>query len=158
MSGNTFRPFGDDAIAVLGGEPGGAAPHADCFADEVVIDFPSVAQAVEKMRHAFVETDGGTAVRARVRLSARQAAEGVTLLLDVPVRNTCHQCGGRGETWAEPCVPCGGTGTGLRRHHVDVTVPAGVADGTRFRFTVAARHDPPTRVELLVAVDALARH
>ena len=157
MSGDTSRPFGGDAMAVLGGEPGGAAAHADCFADEVVIDFPSVAQAVEKMRHAFVEADGGTAVRARVSLSGRQAAEGVTLLLEVPVRNTCRRCGGRGETWAERCVPCGGTGTELRRHHVDVSVPAGVADGARFRFTVATRHDPPTRVELLVAVQALER-
>jgi DnaJ-class molecular chaperone len=68
------------------------------------------------------------------------------------VRTTCRTCGGRGETWSEPCVRCGASGTEVSRHHVQVSVPAGVADGALFRFSVATRHDPPTRVELYVSV------
>jgi len=147
-----FRPPGDDAIAVLGAEEAGRAAHVDCFADEVVIDFPSVAPAVEKMRHAFVERDRGMPMCARVNLSQRQATAGVKLPLDVPVRTTCRTCGGRGETWSEPCTRCGATGTELLTHHVHISLPAGVADGARFRFSIATRHDPPTRVELHIAI------
>jgi hypothetical protein len=152
MKGDTFRPRGGDAIAVLGSEEAGHGAHRDCFADEVVIDFPSVAPAVEKMRHAFVESGHGTALCARIDLSDREAAGGVTLPLDVPVRTTCRSCGGRGETWSEPCPRCKSSGIELLTHQVHVSVPAGVVDGTRFRFSVATRHDPPTRVELHVTV------
>jgi hypothetical protein len=152
MNGDTFRPIGGDAIAAVGGEDAACAPHGDCFADEVVIDFPSVAPAVERMRHAFVDGDRRVPLSARISLSARQAADGVTVPLDVPVRTTCRRCGGRGETWSERCAACDSTGTEVLRHQVHVSVPAGVGDGARFRFSVATRHDPPTRVELLVAV------
>ena len=152
MNGDTFRPPGADALAVLAADEGGHAAHADCFADEVVIDFPSVAPAVEKMRHAFVEGDRCTPLRARVNLSARQAACGVRLPLEVPVRTTCRTCGGRGETWSEPCARCDASGTEVLTHQVQVSVPAGVANGSRFRFSVATRNDPPTRIELHVAI------
>lgn len=147
-----FRPRGDEAIAVLGPEEAGRAAHADCFADEVVIDFPSVASAVERMRQPFVEIDRGLPLSAHIHLSTEQAVEGVRVPLEVPVRCTCPECGGRGETWSEPCSRCGATGTRVLRHQVHVSVPAGVADGARFRFSVATRQDPPTRVELHVVV------
>jgi hypothetical protein len=152
MNGDAFRPHGGDAIAVLAAEEAAHPAHVDCFADEVVIDFPSVAPAVEKMRHAFVETECGMPLCARIDLSMQQATDGATLPLDVPVRSTCRVCGGRGETWSEPCPRCKGSGTEVLLHQVHVSLPAGVIDGTRFRFSVAARHDPPTRVELHVAV------
>jgi len=151
MKRDTFDPFGD-AIALLGDSEAGQTAHVDCFADEVVIDFPSVAPAIEKMRHAFVESEGCTALRAQINLSPRQAVDGVKLPLDVPVRTTCRTCGGRGETWSEPCARCSASGMELLTHQVHVSLPAGVSDGARFRFSVATRHDPPTRVELHVAV------
>jgi DnaJ-class molecular chaperone len=155
MNGDTFRPPGVDALALLGADEAGHASHSDCFADEVVIDFPSVAPVVEKMRHAFVESERCTPLCARVKLSLRQAACGVRLPLEVPVRTTCRTCGGRGETWSEPCTRCGASGTEVLRHQVQVSVPPGVADGARYRFSVATRHDPPTHVELQVTVQGL---
>jgi len=152
MNGDTFRPHGGDAIAVVGGEDAARATHGNCFADEVVIDFPSVARAVEKMRSAFVDHEPTPPLSASISLSARQAVSGVTVPLDVPVRTTCRRCGGRGETWSDPCAVCTGSGTEVLRHKVNVCVPGGVADGARFRFSVATRHDPPTRIELHVAV------
>ena len=52
MGGNTFRPIGAGSVAIVGGTD--SRPDASCFADEVVIDFPSVAPAVDRMRSAFL--------------------------------------------------------------------------------------------------------
>lgn len=149
MRGNTFRPFGRGAIAVAGAD---AAHDASCFADEVVIDFPSVAPAVDRIRSAFLADERGASLSAAIQLSPREAREGATVPLAVPVRCTCDACGGRGETWTERCEGCAGSGTRLLRHQVQVSVPAGVLHGTRFSFTVTPRHDPPTRIELHVLV------
>jgi len=128
------------------------ARETSCFADEVVIDFPSVAPAVERIRRAFLADEAPATLRTAVQLSDREALEGVTRPLDVPVRCTCRRCGGRGEVWTEACPHCSGTGEERLRHLLQITVPAGVVDGARFQFTVTARHNPPTRVELRVFV------
>ena len=150
MGGRTFRPFGRGSIALIDGAD--ARPDGDCFADEVVIDFPSVAPAVDRMRNAFLEDERAAALSAAIRISAREALSGAMVPLEVPVRCTCHACGGRGETWTEPCHRCQGSGTELRHHQLQVAVPAGVVDGTCYNFTVISRHNPPTRVELRVLV------
>jgi hypothetical protein len=150
MGGRTFRPIGRGSVAIFDG--GDARPDARCFADEVVIDFPSVAPAVDRMRSAFLEEERAAALSAAVRVSAREARLGAMVPLEVPVRCTCHECGGRGETWTGPCHRCKGSGNELRRHQLKVALPAGVVDGTCFNFTVTPRHNPPTRVELRVLV------
>ena len=124
----------------------------DCFADEVGIDFPSVIPAVDRIRRSFLAEERRAALSATIRLSEREARRGATVPLVVPVSCTCHACGGRGESWTEPCGRCFGSGAELRRHQLQVAVPAGVLDGTRFNFTLAPRHNPPTRVELRVLV------
>lgn len=152
MNQGDLRPRHGGSIAVVGA-PGRCAAHIECFADDVVIDFPSVAAAVERMRSAFVE-DGPrrTPLAVHITMSPKQAVEGAMVSFDVPVRCTCRECGGRGETWPDRCGLCAGTGAELRRHQVQVLVPGGVANGARFRFLVAPRHDPPTHIELRVAV------
>lgn len=149
MGGHTFRPFGSGAIAVAGGE---SRHDVSCFADEVVIDFPSVAPAVDRICSAFLADERAVALSTAIQLSPREAREGATVPLEVPVRCTCHGCGGRGESWSEPCARCEGSGTELLRHQLRVSVPPGVLDGTRYHFTVTPRHNPPTRIELRVLV------
>ncbi len=146
MRGHTFGRVG--AMSILGERQ----PDRGCFADEVVIDFPSVAHAVDRMRSAFVADEHAAALRTAIQLSRREARSGAVLPLQVPVRCTCHVCGGRGETWPEPCVRCQGSGNELRQHQLNVAVPAGVLDGTRFHFSVTPRYEPPTHVELHVLV------
>ena len=121
-----------------------------CFADEVAIDFPSVAPAVDRIRRAFLGDEHPTTFAAAIQVSRREALCGAMIPLEVPVRCTCTRCGGRGESWAEACTSCDGRGSELRRHHVQVTVPAGVVDGARFSFTVTPRHSPPTRIDLFI--------
>lgn len=150
MRGNTFRPFGGDRMAVMTGDE--ARRDADCFADEVVVDFPSVAPAVDRVRSGFLQSERPAAVRTTIDVSPRDAVEGATLPLEVPVRCTCTGCGGRGESWLEPCGRCAGTGTEMFRHVLRVTLPPGVTDGARFHFTVTPRHNPSTRIELHVRV------
>jgi hypothetical protein len=149
MGRQTFRAFGSTAAAVAGGA---IRDDGSCFADEVVIDFPSVAPAVDRLRSAFLADERVAALKAAIQLSPREAMAGATVPLEVPVRLTCQSCGGRGETWTEPCARCAGSGTELLRHQLQVSVPAGVLDGARFHFTVTPRHDPPTRIELHVLV------
>lgn len=149
MRGKSFRPVGANSVAVIDTD----RHESSCFADEVVIDFPSMAPAVDRMRRGFLGEERSISICTAIQLTRREAWEGATVPLEVPVRCTCRGCGGRGETWAETCHRCHGSGMELKTHHVRVCVPAGVLDGTRFRFIVAPRHTPPTRIELRVVVD-----
>ena len=155
MAWNAFGRFDGHAIAVRGGEE----PRHDrrWFADEVAIDFPSVAPAIERMRSAFVAEEHTKTLTAALEISPREAIEGATVPLDVPVRCTCRACGGRGETWGHPCGTCAGSGIELIYHQVHITTPAGVEDGACFHFSVAVRHDLSTRIELRVLVSPPAR-
>jgi hypothetical protein len=128
------------------------------FKDEVAIDFPSMDEAVERMRDAFLaplnESDVQPELSAELRISPREAFDGVTLPLDVPVRKICAACGGRGEDWPEPCKKCDGTGHAIARHPVRLIVPARVQDGDRFSMSVCAPSASPTRVEVRIAIKA----
>jgi hypothetical protein len=150
MRGYTFRPIGQNQIGVISGEE--HAREASCFADEVVVDFPCVAPAVERIRRGFLADENPATLSTAIQLSDREALVGATVPLEVPVRCTCRTCGGRGELWTEACSRCYGKGEEMLQHLVQVTLPAGVADGARFQFTVTARHNPPTRIELHVFV------
>jgi hypothetical protein len=149
MARDTFRPSGGSVALTTAGEP---QHEWSCFADEVVIDFPSAARAIDRMRHAFVGDERVTVLPADLRLSWREARDGAVVALDVPVRCTCRACGGRGETWTERCGRCAGSGTERLPHQVQVSVPAGVRDGDCFSFTIGVRHDLPTRIELRVSI------
>ena len=146
MRGHTSRRVGSLALG------GSRQQDWGCFADEVVIDFPSVAPAVDRMRNAFVADERGSVLSAAIKVTRREASFGAVFPLQVPVRCTCRVCGGRGETWAEPCLRCKGTGHELRQHQLSVVLPAGVIDGACFHFSVTPRHHPPTRIELRVLV------
>lgn len=135
--------------------PGHAEPPSTrhCFGDEIAVDFPSIGTVVDRMRHALLGQEPGTdAHRTAISLSAREAFAGATVPLEVPLRKTCRACGGRGETWAEPCQACVGSGQCSTPHHFRVLVPAGVTDGTRFRFLIAPPQGVPTRIEVTVLV------
>jgi hypothetical protein len=134
----------------------GAGPNG-CFADEIAIDFPSVDHLMERVRDSFLgEPTEGDTLTTEVSLSSRDASNGIVLPLDVPLRGTCALCGGRGETWTEPCAPCRGTGDALVHHPVRLSVPPGVAHGARFRFRVSSPHAAPVRVEVRVAIRSSA--
>ncbi len=139
--------------AVVGARVYAPGPVAGAWPrDETAIDFPSVAAEVDAMTSAFLAPDVVPTLTADVRLTPRQAFEGAALPIEVPVRCTCRACGGRGERWPDRCACCDGSGVEMRTHAVRVLVPARVRDGARFRFVVAPRLHPETRIELRVSV------
>jgi DnaJ-class molecular chaperone len=130
------------------------------FADEVAIDFPSVGHAVERICDRFLggrtEGEGRSVLQAEVSLSPREASGGLTLAVEVPVRATCPHCGGRGETWTEPCGLCRGTGESRFYRTVRVPVPPGVVDGARLRFRLRSPDATFERVVVRVAIRSSA--
>ena len=124
-----------------------------CFADEIGIDFPAFGTVVDRVRHGFSsgeEVLGATS--AQVTLTPRQAFDGTVVPVELALPSLCRHCGGRGETWSDPCGACCGTGEAERSHNVHLAVPARVIDGTRFRFVVAPPQARPTRVEVTVSI------
>src|SRR5262249_27997415 len=47
---------------------------------------------------------------------------------------TCPECGGTGQIIKDKCKDCGGAGRKRQNKTLEVTVPAGVDDGTRLRL------------------------
>ncbi|HXD74804.1 MAG TPA: hypothetical protein VN628_13745 [Vicinamibacterales bacterium] len=129
----------------------------ECFVDEIAIDFPSAGRVVERMldsvRAAFPgESASHDLFEAELPLSPREAFAGRVLPLSVPIRGACAGCGGRGESWAEPCARCAGSGEQLFHHTVDVAVPPRVTDGATLRFRVTSRQTGSVRVNLRIAI------
>ena len=151
------EPFRNESLPAVWDSTRAASVSNECFADEIAIDFPSVGHLLERMRHTFLGqcADGDTLMR-EVSLSSRDASKGIVVRLEVPIRGTCGLCGGRGETWAEPCVDCCGTGESLFHRRVRFSVPPGVADGARFRFRVSSPHAAELHVEVRVAIRSSA--
>lgn len=129
----------------------------ECFADEIAIDFPSVGNVVDRMRDALLgERVDADVLRAEVSLSQREAWAGHVVSLKVPVRITCPNCGGRGETWTAPCALCRGAGESLFQQTLRVSVPPRVADGACVRFRLKSPDAASVRVELRVAIRSQA--
>jgi molecular chaperone DnaJ len=140
----------DTGLRLRGGatEPG----RVEWLTDEVAIDFPSVATLLDRMRNSFFAESPEVGLNAEIVLSPQEAFWGATVPLDVPLRRTCARCGGRGETWQEWCVPCGGEGDVAATHELRLRVPAGVREGARFRFSVMPPGAPHTLVEVRVSI------
>jgi hypothetical protein len=150
MPGNAFGHFDGDLVTLAARDA--RADAVTCFEDEVIVDFPSVAPAVDRIRAAFLADERPAVHHAAIQLSSRDAYDGVTVPLIVEVRRTCAACAGRGGSWTESCRRCAGSGHELVPHQLQVTVPPGVSDGTRVQLTVTAPFQQTTRIELRIAV------
>ena len=134
----------------------------ECFADEVAIDFPSVDHFVERLREQFVRgtcgawgtwgDDARQTLTAEVVVSRREALVGALVPLEVPVRRICASCGGRGESWTDPCSACLGAGDAPARLVVRVPLPPGLVDGASLRFRLSSPEAPPMRLDIQVSI------
>lgn len=151
---NEFRrPLHDEPAALAIREDASLPLPRGCFDDEVAIDFPSIDAVVDRMRAALLGSEREPVARfAAISLTPREALTGTTVSLELPLRCTCRACGGRGESWTESCGSCAGSGERSMPHRFTVSVPPGVADGTRFRLLLAPPQELPTRVEVTVLV------
>jgi molecular chaperone DnaJ len=129
-----------------------ARGRTEWLADEVAIDFPSVASVLDRMRDSFFGDAREAFLSAEVVVSPQEAFWGVLVPLHVPLRRTCTRCGGRGEIWSEMCVACCGAGEVPAAHEMRLRVPAGVREGATFRFSVAPQDAPQTFVEVRITI------
>ncbi len=94
-------------------------------------------------------------LRADVEVSLAEAMRGAKRRLDLTAEDECPQCGGsgmiareqkQGKTRviraAEPCPKCGGVGVLPAHRTLEVTIPAGVGDGTQLRLKGQGGHAP----------------
>jgi molecular chaperone DnaJ len=82
-----------------------------------------------------------------ILLSAREAAAGGVLPLDVPLTTTCPSCDGTGG-YVFDCDRCYGDGQIQRRLPVPLRIPEGVKDGTVFQVVL----DDPSVVSVLLTI------
>lgn len=123
------------------------------FSDESAVDFPSIVTMLDRIRRGLDDWgEHRRSMSAEIRLSPDEASQGTSVPLDVPVRCTCPFCGGRGETWMDPCELCAGYGSAALTQRVHFPVPPGVPSGARFRFTVLDDLAQPIVVNLRVVV------
>ena len=86
-------------------------------------------------------------LRAEVGITLADAVKGAKRRLDLVAEDECVTCGGSGMIAreekqgkarvirsAEPCPTCGGRGVVAARRTLEVTIPAGVTDGTQLRL------------------------
>ncbi len=81
-----------------------------------------------------------------------------TILGQIRQSHTCGTCKGRGKTVKNPCKPCKGSGYVREEKEVEVSVPAGVHDGTQMRLSgfgdAGKNGGPPGDIYLVINVEA----
>ena len=114
-----------------------------------------MAHLVARVRRSFLADGGGErveTVKTEICLSSEEAQRGTVVPVMVLLRATCTRCGGRGETWAEPCSACNTTGHCLVPRRLRVTVPPRILDGSCFHFRLHPLHEASVDVEVRVAI------
>jgi DnaJ-class molecular chaperone len=76
----------------------------------------------------------GQDIEAEIALTLEQAHRGLTRTISLPVNEACPECGGTGAKDGKTCPKCHGSGTVSRQKSLDVTIPAGVRDGSIIRL------------------------
>lgn len=72
------------------------------------------------------------------------------------VERTCPTCGGQGQTVKTPCHLCGGSGRTRKEKQLQISVPAGIEDGTRIRLSgegeAGVRGGPPGDLYVFLSI------
>ena len=91
-----------------------------------------------------------------IQVSRRAAAAGAVVPCDLTLRDICGSCGGRGESWSEPCSRCATAGYVVVRRRIRLAVPSGVSDGAMFRFRLPRANQASVQVDVRVVVHPYA--
>jgi molecular chaperone DnaJ len=72
------------------------------------------------------------------------------------IERTCPTCQGRGEVIDDPCASCQGSGRVMKERTLQVSIPAGVEDGTRIRLAgegeAGVRGGPPGDLYIFLSI------
>ncbi len=75
----------------------------------------------------------GGDLETEVEISLEEAFAGTRRAVEFQELAPCGTCGGSGRQGKSPCPTCGGSGRVPRTNRVEVSIPAGVRDGSRVR-------------------------
>jgi len=123
------------------------------FEDDI-FDFPSMSYIVVRMLSTFDTNpeDSKLTHTTELKLTPREAEEGVCFPFSCSVLQTCPVCGGRGEVWTEDCGVCAGSGGGILPHRLELDVPPGVRNGSCLTFFVEPPFADKTKVEVKIEI------
>lgn len=138
--GGDGSPFGD-AFSRGGRRAGGR--RGASLRCEVAIELAEVAtgvvRTIEVRRLERCETCDGTGAKKGSEPKTCRTCQGRGDVLQsngfLTIRTTCPRCQGAGSVIADPCGTCRGAGRRETPVKIDVTIPAGIEDGTQIRIS-----------------------
>ena len=105
-----------------------------------------VQRTIEIPRSEKCETCEGSGARAGSRPSMCTTCGGLGQVVQshgiLRVQTTCPDCRGEGKRIDDPCPDCRGAGFIKKKVEIEVSIPAGVDDGTRVRITGQGEPSP----------------
>ena len=110
------------------------------FSDFFDLLFGSRSQQGQRARGPRRQPQRGADQEVPVKLSLEEAFRGTQRQFELATRIPCSACGGSGMNGMGPCSVCGGSGGTQKRTTIEVTIPAGVRDGSKVR--VAGKGQP----------------
>jgi molecular chaperone DnaJ len=146
--GTNAADFSEWFSQSAGGQPGHGVHfefHGDRssgFSDFFDLLFGSRGQAGQATYQARSSPQRGADQEVAIHLTLEEAFAGTQRQFELGVQEPCPACGGTGINGRGPCQACSGRGSFPRKSKIEVTIPAGVRDGSRVR--VAGKGHPGT--------------
>lgn len=139
--GSSAADFSEWFSQASGGQPGQGVHfefHGDGpsgFSDFFDLLFGSRGQQGHHPRAPRRAPQRGADQEVQVTLTLEDAFNGTRRQFELATREPCRQCGGTGMNGMGPCSACGGAGTVSSKSTIEVSIPAGVKEGSRVRVT-----------------------
>ncbi len=141
-----FFGFGDLFGAGMGGRRRTRAQRGPDLRHDLTLEFEDAVfgcvRHIQVRRHETCDSCEGTGAAPGTRPTTCRTCNGRGQVistrqgfLSFSVARTCPACGGAGTTIATPCPKCKGEQRLVRERTIEVTVPAGVEDATRIRYS-----------------------
>ncbi len=139
--GGGENPFGDFFGVSRGGRRG--PQRGASLRVEFEIDFKAAAlgtkKTIELQRHERCATCSGSGAKPGTSKSTCSSCGGRGSVARnagfFMLQTTCSACGGEGQKITSPCASCKGEGLTRVKKEIEVTIPAGIENGTRMRVS-----------------------
>jgi molecular chaperone DnaJ len=136
------RGFGGSIFDDLFGAQAEAPSRGASLRYDIQIDmeqaYRGVTKTIEIARDELCETCHGSGAKPGTRRTTCSYCRGTGHLIRsqgfFTMRTACGHCGGRGDVVEARCPKCQGAGTETKKVRLDVSIPAGIEDGTRIRL------------------------